>query len=103
MPASILLGCGAHLPPRVVTSEALAPDLGLGAHEVQERSGIARRHYAETGDGPSDLARIAAAEALARAGADFVAVDRAIWDAASPAEAARRIRHIIEARGAHIL
>jgi len=44
-----------------------------------------------------------AAEALARAGADFVAVDRAIWDAASPAEAARRIRHIIEARGAHIV
>jgi|SRR5271166_388056 len=41
-----------------------------------------------------------AVEALARAGADFVAVDGAIWDAASPAEAARRIGHIIEA-GAH--
>jgi len=39
---------------------------------------------------------VEAAEGLALAGADFVAVDSAVWDAASPAEAARRIGHVIE-------
>src|SRR5574337_1001863 len=40
------------------------------------------------------------AEELARAGADFVAVEGAIFDAASPAEAAARIRRAANARRA---
>ena len=68
MAVSAVLGCGRSLPPRVVTSEELGSELGLGGKVVAERSGVVRRHYAEAGIGPSDLGREAALAALADAG-----------------------------------
>jgi len=50
-----------------VTSEELAADLGGSGAAITERSGIVRRHRAEPGLGPSDLARVAAEAALATA------------------------------------
>jgi len=64
---SAVLGCGRYLPPRVVTSEELGSELGLGGTAVAERSGVMRRCYAEPGIGPSDLGREAALAALGAA------------------------------------
>ena len=84
MPASALLGCGRHLPPRTVTSEELSADLGGSGAAITERSGIARRHHAEAGLGPSDLARAAAVAALADAGLEPADVDLIVFATMTP-------------------
>ena len=84
MPASAVLGCGRHLPPRTVTSEELAAKLGGSGAAITERSGIARRHRAEPGLGPSDLACAAAVAALADAGLDATDVDLIIFATMTP-------------------
>src|SRR5438094_2831612 len=60
VPASAVLGCGRHLPARTVTDEELARDLGASGARLAELTGVTRRHYADDGHGPSDLAREAA-------------------------------------------
>ena len=47
MRVSAVLGCGRFLPPRVVTSEALAGELGIAGAAMTEMSGVRQRHYAE--------------------------------------------------------
>src|SRR5205809_175456 len=68
VPASAVLGCGRHLPARTVTDEELARDLGASGARLAELTGVTRRHHADDGHGPSDLAREAALAALASAG-----------------------------------
>jgi len=82
--ASAVLGCGRHLPPRTVTSEELAADLGGSGAAITERSGIVRRHRAEPGLGPSDLARVAAEAALATAGLEPADVDLIVFATMTP-------------------
>ena len=84
MPASAVLGCGRHLPARKVTGDELARDLGATAAELTERTGIALRHYAEPGVGPSDLARDAGAAALAAAGLQPADVDLIVFATMTP-------------------
>jgi 3-oxoacyl-[acyl-carrier-protein] synthase-3 len=84
VPASAVLGCGRHLPPRTVTSEELAVDLGGTGAAITERSGIARRHHAEPGLGPSDLARAASAAALEHAGLGPEDVDLIVFATMTP-------------------
>jgi 3-oxoacyl-[acyl-carrier-protein] synthase-3 len=84
VPASAVLGCGSHLPPRTVTSEELAADLGGSGAAITERSGVARRHHAEDGLGPSDLARAAAVAALAQAGLEPTDVDLIVFATMTP-------------------
>jgi 3-oxoacyl-[acyl-carrier-protein] synthase-3 len=84
VPASAVLGCGRHLPARKVSSEDLARDLGTTGREITERSGIAVRHYAEPGLGPSDLARDAAAAALASADLEPGDVDLIVFATMTP-------------------
>ncbi|HYR95917.1 MAG TPA: hypothetical protein VEM57_04235, partial [Candidatus Binatus sp.] len=84
MLASAVLGCGRHLPPRTVTSEELAADLGGSGAAITERSGIVRRHRAEPGLGPSDLARVAAEAALATAGLEPADVDLIVFATMTP-------------------
>jgi len=84
VPASAVLGCGSHLPPRTVTSDELAADLGGSGAAISERSGVARRHHAETGLGPSDLGRAAAVAALARAGLEPTDVDLIVFATMTP-------------------
>ena len=73
MPAGGVIGCGRCLPPQVVSNEELARALESSADALATTTGITRRHYAEAGVGPSDLAREAAEAALRRA--DRVAAD----------------------------
>ncbi len=68
MPASAVLGCGRHLPARRVRNDELGTDMGVPAAELAALSGITVRHHADTGQGPSHLAREAALGALADAG-----------------------------------
>jgi 3-oxoacyl-[acyl-carrier-protein] synthase-3 len=75
VPRSAVLGCGRHLPPRVVTNEDLAADLGTAAAELEARTGVGSRRHAGVGLGPSDLGREAALDALGRAGLEPGDVD----------------------------
>lgn len=64
-----ILGLGTHLPGAPVPNAELASSLGASADELAERTGIEARHFAQTGEGPSDLACVAAAAALTEAAA----------------------------------
>jgi 3-oxoacyl-[acyl-carrier-protein] synthase-3 len=70
---SKITGTGSYLPPRRVTNAALTDQLAANGIETSDewifsRSGIAARHYAEPGVLASDLAVIAAQQALTAAG-----------------------------------
>ena len=82
--ASALLGSGAYLPPRVVTNDELARDLGDPGDVLGARSGVMRRHYVEKGLGPSDLARDAAERALAAAGLEPGDLDLIVFATMTP-------------------
>jgi len=73
MAATVILGLGHVLPPRVVSNEELATRLQVDASTLRARTGIAQRYYAGVGVGPSDLALEASTMALGRAG--LVAAD----------------------------
>lgn len=57
-----------ELPSRRVTNEDLASSLGTSAEALERATGVALRHYAEPGEGPSDLARRASDRALRQVG-----------------------------------
>src|SRR5262249_11921944 len=65
---STVLGWGAYLPAEVVTNDALAATLSVPAEELLARTGVARRHRAEEGMGPSGLGCEASRAALAATG-----------------------------------
>ena len=84
MTRSLLIGCGAYLPERVVTNEELAQRLDTSDEWIRERSGITRRHIAADGELTSDLAAAAARQALERAGVAAADVDLLIVATATP-------------------
>ena len=69
---SVVLGCGAFLPARVVTNHDLSKLVDTSDEWIVERTGIKRRHMASEGETTSDLAYAAARAALDDA---HVAVD----------------------------
>ncbi|MBM4266702.1 MAG: hypothetical protein FJ144_08835 [Deltaproteobacteria bacterium] len=79
-----LLSIGAHLPGALITNEELAPRLRTSAEEVARRTGIARRHHAPAGEGPSDLARRAADDALRRSGTEVSDLALIVFATATP-------------------
>jgi 3-oxoacyl-[acyl-carrier-protein] synthase-3 len=84
MASSAVLGCGRALPERVVSSDELARDLGTTGAALEELCGVARRRYAEVGQGPSDLAREASLAALTAAGLGPSDVDLIVFATMSP-------------------
>ena len=83
---SQVLGMGYCLPERRVDNAELAKDLG-GTPEVSaaiESCGVRSRHYADPGVGPSDLAKVAAAAAIARASLDSKDVEFLIFATMTP-------------------
>jgi 3-oxoacyl-[acyl-carrier-protein] synthase-3 len=82
--ASVVLGCGAALPPRTVTNEELAATLDLSPAAIAERTGITVRRWVEPGIAPSDLGRDAAAQALAAAGRTPADVDLIVFATMTP-------------------
>ena len=84
MPATAILGLGHDLPPRVVTNEDLAAQLRIDPFHFGTATGITRRHYAEPGVGPSDLAAAAARMALTRAGIGAGDVEMVVFATMTP-------------------
>jgi 3-oxoacyl-[acyl-carrier-protein] synthase-3 len=81
---SVLAGCGAYLPERIVTNDELARRLDTSDEWIVQRTGIRQRHVAAPGELCSDLARRAAQGALASAGMTARDVDLLIVATTTP-------------------
>ncbi len=95
-PRSLIAGCGAYLPERVVRNDDLGREFGLETSDawITERTGIRQRHIAAPGETASSMGAAAARRALERAGlgpeaVDLVIVATATPDSSFPATAAR--------------
>jgi 3-oxoacyl-[acyl-carrier-protein] synthase III len=65
---SVVLGCGAYLPAKILTNDDIAKMVDTSDEWIQQRTGIRERHVAADGEFTSDLAVAAATEALTNAG-----------------------------------
>jgi len=81
---SVITGCGAYLPERVLTNRELAKLVDTSDEWIVERTGIRQRHVAADGEMTSDLARHAAERALAAAGRSAADVDLIVLATATP-------------------
>jgi len=81
---SLIVGCGAYLPERIVTNADLVKQVDTSDEWIRERSGITQRHIAAPDQKTSDLAFLAAADALKRAGVDAADVDLLVLATATP-------------------
>ena len=97
------LGCGHHLPERVVENAEFAKTLDTSDEWIRTRSGIERRHFAAPGERTSDLAVPAAERALAAAGIAASDLDAIVLATATPDETfpstATRVQHAIGMKG----
>ncbi|SDP81208.1 3-oxoacyl-[acyl-carrier-protein] synthase III [Streptomyces sp. cf386] len=88
--AAVLTGLGTYVPPRVVTNEELSRTMDTSDEWIRTRTGIAQRHWADTGTATSDLAVEAGARALKSAGSadvDLVVLATTTPDHPCPATA----------------
>jgi 3-oxoacyl-[acyl-carrier-protein] synthase-3 len=83
---SIVAGCGAYLPQRVVTNDELAKHVDTSDTWIVERTGIRQRHIAAEGEKTSDLAIAAAQRALKAAGEKASQIDLIVLATCSPDE-----------------
>jgi len=84
MRRSIVAGCGAYLPARVVTNDELATRIDTSDEWIAQRTGIRQRHIAADGELTSDLALAAARPALAQASIDGRDLDVIVLATATP-------------------
>jgi 3-oxoacyl-[acyl-carrier-protein] synthase III len=84
---SILVGCGAYLPDRVVTNHELAGTVDTSDEWIRERTGIRQRHFAAPHETAAFMATAAAQAALADAGATAADVDGIILATSTPDQA----------------
>jgi len=75
---------GYRLPERRVENGELAAALGTSVAEIQARSGVRTRYYAADREGPSDLAKAAAKDALREAGIQAAEVEFLIFATMTP-------------------
>ncbi len=83
---SVVAGCGAYLPERVVTNHELAERVDTSDEWIVQRTGIHQRHIAADGEKTSDLALAAARKALSAAGLDGSDLDLIVLATATPDE-----------------
>ena len=86
---STIIGTGSYLPPRRVSNDMLAAELGARGIETSDewifsRSGIKARHFAAPDVPCSDLATAAAQRALEAAGLEASAIDLIIVATSTP-------------------
>ncbi len=84
MRRSVVAGCGAYLPERIVTNEELAKRIDTSDEWITRRTGIRQRHIAAEGELTSDLALAASKRALATAGMDASELDLIILATTTP-------------------
>ena len=83
---SIVQGCGAYLPARIVTNDELAKKVDTSDEWIQQRTGIKQRHIAADGEFTSHLAIKASEQALAHAGVKASDLDLIVLATATPDE-----------------
>ena len=83
---SVVQGCGAYLPDRVVTNDELAKTVDTSDEWIRQRTGIRQRHIAADGEFTSHLATKAAERALAHAGMKPADLDLIVLATATPDE-----------------
>ena len=83
---SVVQGCGAYLPERVVTNADLAKQMDTSDEWIQQRTGIRQRHIAADGEFTSHLAIKASERALAHAGLKASDLDLIVLATATPDE-----------------
>jgi 3-oxoacyl-[acyl-carrier-protein] synthase-3 len=81
---SVIRGCGAYLPERVVTNDDLSRIVDTSDEWIVERSGIRQRHFAADGEMTSDLAIAAARDALEVAELDAREIDLIVLATSTP-------------------
>ena len=81
---SILAGCGAYLPDRVIDNHELAKIVDTSDEWIKQRTGIEKRHVAADGEYTSDLAVRAADRALKRANLSASQIDLIIVATTTP-------------------
>ncbi len=81
---SVVLGCGAYLPQRIVTNAELATKIDTSDEWIVQRTGIRERHIAAEGEYTSDLAVNAARAALSHAGIDAQEIDLIVLATSTP-------------------
>ena len=83
-PRSRIIGCGSYLPKRVLTNDELARKLDTSDEWITARTGIRQRHIAAEGELTSDLACLAARQALAAAAIDAEELDLIVLATTTP-------------------
>ncbi|MEX1108646.1 MAG: beta-ketoacyl-ACP synthase III [Dongiaceae bacterium] len=83
---SVVLGCGAYLPKRIVSNAELAAKLDTSDDWIAQRTGIKQRHIAADDEATSHLATEAARAALADAGLAADAIDLIVLATSTPDE-----------------
>jgi len=83
---SVVQGCGAYLPERVVTNGELAARVETSDEWIQQRTGIRQRHIAADGEFTSHLAIKASQRALDHAGIEASDLDLIVLATATPDE-----------------
>ncbi len=81
---SVIRGCGAYLPEKVLTNEDLSRLVDTTDEWILERTGIRERHIAADGELTSDLGIVAAKRALAEAEIDAKDIDLIILATSTP-------------------
>jgi 3-oxoacyl-[acyl-carrier-protein] synthase-3 len=81
---SVALGCGAHLPDRVVENVWFESFLDTSDAWITARTGIKQRHFAAEGELTSDLAVAAARRALAAAEREASEIDAIVLATSTP-------------------
>jgi 3-oxoacyl-[acyl-carrier-protein] synthase-3 len=81
---SVIRGCGAYLPEKVLTNEELSRLVDTTDDWITERTGIKERHIAAEGELTSDLGVAAAKRALEAAGIDGTDIDLIILATSTP-------------------
>ncbi len=102
---SVVAGCGAYLPERILTNAELARTVQTSDEWIVQRTGIHQRHIAADGELTSDLALAAARRALDAAGiagddVDIIVLATATPDETFPATATRVQQAIGMTKGA---
>ena len=83
---SLVAGCGAYLPSRVVTNAELAKTVDTSDEWIRQRTGIRERRFAAEGEMTSDMGKRAALGALEMAGMRPDEVDLIVCATATPDE-----------------
>ncbi len=81
---SVILGCGAYLPSRVLTNDELSRMVDTTDAWITERTGIKKRHIAADNEMTSDLAVAAARQALERSGLEAADIDLIVLATSTP-------------------